>query len=200
MNVCLREHSPPSPAHTMSATPGSGMRSMLARVGEGVMGGIFISQVRFHSFRRPVASYHLSFDPCVFIMSQQYYPPAGAGFLTRFFISAMSLMRVSSQVPPLVRVGTTLNHLNRPTRAVVSLAINHSHSPRWSTCRFQSSFPGGGVLTAALACSQQQPQEKESDGTCMACLAGACLCCCCEGELRCSFPFLVMCPYDIRST
>jgi hypothetical protein len=86
-------------------------------------------------------------------------------------------------------VGTTLNNLNRPTRAVVSLAINHSHSPRWSTCRFQSSFPGAGVLTAALACSQQQPQEKGSDGTCMACLAGACLCCCCEGELRCSFPF-----------
>jgi hypothetical protein len=86
-------------------------------------------------------------------------------------------------------VGTTPNHLNRPTRAVVSLAINHSHSPRWSTCRFQSSFPGARVLTAALACSQQQPQEKGSDGTCMACLAGACLCCCCEGELRCSFPF-----------
>ena len=63
------------------------------------------------------------------------------------------------QVRLTVRVGTTLsnhnstlNNHNRPTRVAtaVSLAISHSHSPKWSTCRFQSSFPGAGVLTATL--------------------------------------------------
>lgn len=61
-------------------------------------------------------------------------------------------MRVCLQVRLTVRVGTTLSNHNRPTRVAtaVSLAISHNHSLKWSTCRFQSSFPGAGVITATL--------------------------------------------------
>jgi len=108
----------------------------------------------------------------------------GCGFSYMKPISAMSLMTVYSQVGHPVKVGTTLNTLNRPTRAamVLSLAINHSQGLKRSTCRFQSAFSGAGSLTTALLpCSQQAPQQRSNNTGIMACLGGMFLCCCAEG-------------------
>lgn len=120
---------------------------------------------------------------------QQYYPPQGWSSLGEndgFYSLTQPQVHLQDR-------GVTTPGLSSPNnRMEVNLTVNHTadqgtnhnHHRRQYTCECLSCFTPRSFGHEAENFYSQRPNQSSGGGgaSCLACLAGACLCCCAEGE------------------